>query len=222
MDLSNNTKLLIVIGLLLVAWYLVSRNKTQSSPNSEAFEHYDNTPASSNNNQVTGEDDSAQKLINKMLTRNSAKSGYKKINYSEGNRNGNIDSLDQFFTNNNPLDANANGFSASNEMSENYATYNSSRNGVKMSDKEKFDASGLLPQEKNDEWFDDPQNTSSIKATNLINVFRPAGVNTIQTTMKNPSHDLRGTIPNPKTPVSPWQNSSYEPDTNLRGNNLCA
>ena len=71
------------------------------------------------------------------------------------------------------------------------------------------------------DWFQDPYESTSVKNTHLINIYRPVGVNTIQTTLKNPSHDIRGSPPNPKYAVSPWQNSSYEPDTNLRNQSLC-
>jgi hypothetical protein len=77
-----------------------------------------------------------------------------------------------------------------------------------------------LPQEQKD-WFDDPQAKKGINSPHLINIFRPTGVNTIQTTLKNASWDIRGAPPNPKYVVSPWGNSSYEPDTNLKNGSLC-
>ena len=43
------------------------------------------------------------------------------------------------------------------------------------------------------------------------------GVNTVGQTLKNPSHDIRGTIYCPKIAnVSPWQQSTIEPDFNLK------
>jgi hypothetical protein len=41
-------------------------------------------------------------------------------------------------------------------------------------------------------------------------------VDTVGQSMKNPSYDIRGNIPCPKIVVSPFMNSSYDPDTNLR------
>lgn len=38
------------------------------------------------------------------------------------------------------------------------------------------------------------------------------GTNTVGQSLKNPSYDLRGCPPNPKYVVSPWNNSTYEPD----------
>ena len=42
------------------------------------------------------------------------------------------------------------------------------------------------------------------------------GINTIGESLKNASYYIRGTIPNPKFVVSPWGNSTYEPDFNLK------
>jgi hypothetical protein len=85
-----------------------------------------------------------------------------------------------------------------------------------LSDEEKFNASELLPKEERQDWFEDvtPQ---KIKNRHLINIYRPIGVNTVITSRKNPSLDLRGNPVNPKTFVSPFLNSSIEPDVNARG-----
>ena len=45
------------------------------------------------------------------------------------------------------------------------------------------------------------------------------GVDTVGQSLKNATWDLRGTIANPKYSVSPWNNSTYEPDYNLKA--LC-
>jgi hypothetical protein len=76
---------------------------------------------------------------------------------------------------------------------------------------------GLLPVEEKD-WFEDVTPTK-IKNRHLINIYRPVGVNTISTSLKNPSLDLRGAPANPKQVISPFLNSSIEPDHNIKG--LC-
>jgi hypothetical protein len=82
-----------------------------------------------------------------------------------------------------------------------------------------FSANDFLPQEINTDWF----NTDITKAQNeidqstLIDVARFCqGVDTIGQSLKNPSYDIRGNIPNPKITVSPFLNSSYDPDTNIK------
>lgn len=88
------------------------------------------------------------------------------------------------------------------------------RNNVK-----EFDSSQFLPQEVNDEWFDTDFTKAkyNLNDDKMINTNRYIiGVNTVGQSLKNPSYDIRGTIPNPKYTVSPWNNSTYEPDNNLK------
>ena len=82
-----------------------------------------------------------------------------------------------------------------------------------------YDSSQYLPKEINDEWFetDFTQAKYNLNDDKLINTNRYIiGVNTVGQSLKNPSYDIRGTIPNPKYTVSPWMNSTYEPDTNIK------
>ena len=84
---------------------------------------------------------------------------------------------------------------------------------------DKYDSKDYLPKEINDEWFETDFTGAkyNINDDNLINTERYViGINTVGQANKNASYDLRGTIPNPKFTVSPWNNSTYEPDHNLR------
>ena len=81
---------------------------------------------------------------------------------------------------------------------------------VKSSNQSTIDAAELLPQEINKDWFDpDFNQIKEIPLKNLINVNQYA-VSTVNQTLKNASHDIRGSLPNPRTTVSPFLNSSYE------------
>merc|ERR1712166_500826 len=83
----------------------------------------------------------------------------------------------------------------------------------------KYDSSHYLPQEVNDEWFETDFQQAKDKAGSdkMINTERYIiGVNTVGQSLKNPTYDIRGTIPNPKYSVSPWNNSTYEADYNLK------
>ena len=42
------------------------------------------------------------------------------------------------------------------------------------------------------------------------------GNDTVGSTKKNATYDLRGNVPCPKFSVSPWNNSTYEPDYNIK------
>jgi hypothetical protein len=83
----------------------------------------------------------------------------------------------------------------------------------------KFNSKDYLPNEVNDDWFstDFSQAKHKMDSDKLVNVQRyVVGINTVGQSLKNASHDIRGTIPNPKYTVSPWNNSTYEPDYNIK------
>lgn len=83
----------------------------------------------------------------------------------------------------------------------------------------KYDVKDFLPKEINDKWFDTDfsQAKFNIKDDKLINTERYViGVNTIGQSLKNASYDIRGTVVNPKFSVSPWNNSTYEADYNIK------
>ena len=91
---------------------------------------------------------------------------------------------------------------------------NNNKNNVKQ-----YNAKDYLPVEKNKQWFDTDfsQAQVNIQDDKLINTERYViGINTVGESLKNASYDIRGTIPNPKFIVSPWNNSTYEPDFNLK------
>ena len=88
------------------------------------------------------------------------------------------------------------------------------RNNVKN-----YDSKDFLPKEVQSEWFDTDftQAKYDLNDDKLINTERfVIGINTVGQSLKNASWDVRGTIPNPKFTVSPWNNSTYEPDFNLK------
>jgi len=89
----------------------------------------------------------------------------------------------------------------------------------KKSNMDNYNASDFLPKEINDQWFETDFSLAKYQLNDdkLINTDKYIiGVNTVGESLKNASYDIRGTIPNPKFIVSPWNNSTYEPDFNLK------
>lgn len=230
MGLTKNEKLFLFASVIVVVLYLVYTQKQK-----EGVENVKNNSDETDNNMVNSvimeEDKTLQKsdsdelLLRKMTSKNSASGDtYKTINYAEGERNGSLSNLDAFFEQGNPLNGNENSNYMPNDDNNNYSLniYSTKsapyvgRPRKEISDEEKFNASELLPKEEKQDWFEDvtPQ---KIKNRHLINIYRPIGVNTVITSRKNPSLDLRGNPVNPKTFVSPFLNSSIEPDVNARG-----
>jgi hypothetical protein len=241
MKLSFNQKIIIIGVVTVVILYLLYSQKEENLANidNDNTDNIDNTSNSTYSNTIntintmntintenTMNTDNSdlmmdnvydQDLKKKMKGKNSAKDGeYKKISYSEGKRSGNIKSLDEFFDQGEPLNTNDNNNYLPNDIGSTFASY-SGKPRTEISDEEKFNASALLPKEEKQDWFEDvtPQ---KIKNKHLINIYRPIGVNTVVTSHKNGSRDLRGNPVNPKTFVSPFLNSSIEPDIN---NGIC-
>jgi hypothetical protein len=85
-----------------------------------------------------------------------------------------------------------------------------------------FNVADFLPKEVNTEWFqtDISNAQNEVDQGMLIDIAKFCqGVDTVGQSLKNPSYDIRGNIPCPKIVVSPFLNSSYDPDTSLRS--LC-
>ncbi len=85
-------------------------------------------------------------------------------------------------------------------------------------DNNKLTVTDLLPGDVNDQWdFGVPIQKVSLNDANLLgSATSKIGFNTQGNTLKNASTDLRGNIPNPKIQVGPFNNSSYEPDNNMK------
>ena len=82
-----------------------------------------------------------------------------------------------------------------------------------------YNARDFLPKQVNDEWFETDFSLAKYQLNDdkLINTEKYIiGINTVGESLKNATYDIRGTIPNPKFIVSPWMNSTYEPDFNLK------
>lgn len=82
-----------------------------------------------------------------------------------------------------------------------------------------FNVNDFLPKEINENWFqtDLSKATKEIDMNNLIEVNKYcASVDTVGTSLKNASRDIRGNVPVAKIQVSPWLNSSYDPDLNIK------
>ena len=162
------------------------------------------------------------KLTDKFKIKNRAKGNYKRMNYQDGVRGNGPSEFDDFFDENNKLTITAHTqndeFLPNDESKGQLASYKPGTK-KKPSDEDVFKSEDYLPQQTNKDWFDIMPEAVSVKNRHLINVTRAVGINTIGTSHKNASYDLRGNPPCPKFVVSPWLQSSIEPDLNIKG--LC-
>jgi len=82
-----------------------------------------------------------------------------------------------------------------------------------------FKSSELLPNEVNKDWFETDFSHAQVNVNNdnlVVTDKYVIGVNTVGQSLKNPSYDLRSAPPCPKFTVSPWNQSTIEPDFNIK------
>ena len=83
--------------------------------------------------------------------------------------------------------------------------------------KNQLNATELLPADPNSKWAQvNPQGAGDIAGKNYLNAGALIGVNTVGQSLRNASWDLRSEPANPQVAVSPWFNSTIEPDINRR------
>ena len=144
---------------------------------------------------------------------------FKASNYVDGVRgNGDSESIN-FIDDNNDLVSGSqrdnDGFMEFDESEGKLAGYKGGKRR-ELTDEEIFKAEDYLPQEEAKDWFEVMPEPIQSKNRHLISVTRPVGINTIGTSLKNASYDIRGCPVNPKFVISPFLNSSIEPDYNIK------
>jgi hypothetical protein len=76
-----------------------------------------------------------------------------------------------------------------------------------------YDPSELLPRDVNSQWAQlNPAGSADFKNVNLLKAGSLIGIDTIGSTLRNANLQERSEPPNPTTSVSPWLNTTIEPD----------
>tara|TARA_B100000902_G_scaffold398067_1_gene463662 strand:- start:3274 stop:3795 length:522 start_codon:yes stop_codon:yes gene_type:complete len=72
----------------------------------------------------------------------------------------------------------------------------------------------LLPVDQNNEWSKlNPVGTGDLNNVNLLKAGYHTGIDTVGSSLRNANLQIRSEFPNPTTNVSPWMNTTIEPDT---------
>jgi hypothetical protein len=242
--MDQQTKIIfLIIGALLIAYLLYSG---QSTPQTQMMEQptQEIDHFTSINTAVEPFTDTKQEVVmppqndysppemetinKKFASKNRADQGmYKRSSYNEGVR-GNLGPSDwqSFYDHNNNIigasqSAENDKFLPNDESGTGFAVFRTTKQDTcggnqDCSPEDLYDVQKYLPQEVNDDWFELVPEAISVKNRHLINITKPIGVNTIGSSKKNASYDLRGAPSCPKYVVSPFLNSSIEPDNNLK------
>lgn len=99
-----------------------------------------------------------------------------------------------------------------------YAEYKG--NNIKLSKKDLMDSSLLLPGKVSEQLkkdFNLPPEAVKLDNNNLITVNKSIGVNTVGSSLRNASHDIRGDMLVGKSYQGPWNMSTIEADINNVG-----
>jgi hypothetical protein len=83
------------------------------------------------------------------------------------------------------------------------------------SNQEMYDPLNLLPQSNDKDWFEVIDKPINLKGR-LLRLENPLGINTVSDTLKVPNLDLRPVPLCREINGSPWNNSTVEPDTNIK------
>ena len=83
--------------------------------------------------------------------------------------------------------------------------------------KDQLTPAELLPQDNSSAWAQvNPSGSGSLKDRNFLQSGHHIGINTVGQTKRNPNLQLRSEPPNPQVKVSPWLQSTIDPDTNRK------
>ena len=83
--------------------------------------------------------------------------------------------------------------------------------------KDQLSPGELLPKDANSTWAQvNPSGQGELRDQNFLNAGHHIGINTVGQTMRNPNLQIRSEPANPQVKVSPWLQSTIEPDSNRR------
>lgn len=83
--------------------------------------------------------------------------------------------------------------------------------------KEQLNPEELLPQDNANTWAQvNPTGSGTLKDKNFLQAGHHIGVNTVGQTLRNANMQLRSEPPNPQVKVSPWLQTTIEPDVNRK------
>ena len=83
--------------------------------------------------------------------------------------------------------------------------------------KEVLNSQDLLPTDANSKWAQaNPTGQGSLPDKNFLTAGYHVGVNTVGQSLRNANRQLRSDPPNPQVKVSPWMQTTIEPDVNRK------
>ena len=204
--------LLVILGCLI--YYLTIHNNNNNDNNIDSYQNNAMQKSMKDSTGSLGTQLTDIQLLKTMKESQEKSNMLNNVQYPVNT--GNNDSIFNFAPNDDNITQGAdldNAFQTPLQNNSTNDVINLNQNTVKN-----YNSKDFLPQEINDSWFDtDFSQAKHLVDDSLINTNRYViGINTVGQSLKNASYDIRGTVPNPKFSISPWNNSTYEPDYNIK------
>ena len=225
--LNNDNNLLLIILVGIILFMILNINITK---NKDQYENYENKDEYQNYENKTNDlylEKFSSKLSNNSQSKNIESSkiqsdGKKTSDNLVDNRNIQKNNPQNSDPTNSLMTYNMNNKNNNKTYDNEYMLMNNSKPDPKFShftkdSKPTLASIDLLPREENDKWFQVPNSKFDLMAAVDLEVPEiKIGIDTVGTSRKNATYDIRTCPPNPKFIVSPWANSTIEPDYNTK------
>jgi hypothetical protein len=214
-DSNNILKTLIIILIVAAIAYIIYYLYINSTKDSVTNNNMAYTQSQSKNNIIESEHNMNKHVINKNINKNSNNHIQHEENISEVNykMNGGLHG------NNNPIMNKINTLPTGDIVGQNnieHFSQNQNFSDERNSScfpKEQLTAEELLPQDNSSLWAQvNPSGEGSLKDRNFLQSGYHIGINTVGQTLRNANLQLRSEPPCPQVKVSPWIQSTIEPD----------
>jgi len=213
---NSNVKLLVVLVLAIVLCYML--NKNDMVANSGKLEFLDESQVSNPIENTEAADTSVIDSVLDQTSTNVEKSSGENVDSEMQNDDNMIDSVLNTQVQGNDLGQS--NVANVNDDSTSVTAKNMQKLAIENeNNKLKFKSSELLPTDVNKDWFETDFSHAQVNVNNdnlVVTDKYVIGVNTVGQSLKNPSYDLRAAPPCPKFTVSPWLQSTIEPDFNIK------
>lgn len=205
LDNENLRLLLIIVGIAII-FYLLHRHYSSQDDenyidtNREAFEHFEDVTTAPADGSEDGEYN-VQPTMNNVVNNGSNTGANNGLYYNANDQVDDISPAEAWGMNERPKGVAYTGDIAPGQIpNECYP-------------KDTLKSSDLLPGDANSVWAQvNPSGQGSLGDQNLLNSSYHIGINTVGQTLRNASHQLRSEYPNPQIKVSPWMQTTIEPD----------
>lgn len=151
-------------------------------------------------------------IYNYSSNKNFYPENYESVNRRNSSRNSSSNQNTNSGSGGNPTGANDSTFYVD------YAPINSTDNGVagmpsNCSSQNTNSPSDLLPSDNNGGWGLKPMGSGDFLGVNFLNAGYLIGIDSVGSSLRNANQQVRSEPPNPQLIVSPWNNTTIEPDS---------